>query len=372
MKKKVLVTDGEKRISLNLVRSFGKNNLDITVGSASVYSLGFSSRYCNHKTLYTSPRRNPDEFLKYLLKMVQKHRFECIFPIRENTSKVMSKHKKELSKYTNVPVPDYNIFYDAYHKEIPLKITTKNGIPCAKTYFELDELKAKEELEFPVVIKSSIKHGCGIAICQTYDEFKEKYYKMKKKHGECFVQDFIPNGGEIGVYSIFNKNSEPVALSVQKRIRTIYPYGGISTLRETIKNDRVIELAFKFLKKLKWYGPSMIEFKIDARNNIPKFMEINPRWWGSLALSILSGTDFPYVLYKVATGEKVTPNLNYKTGVKCRSFYPDLFCLLKSKGRLKNIPMIFDTKTNFDILSLKDPLPMFIAPITFSIEVFTR
>ncbi len=41
----------------------------------------------------------------------------------------------------------------------------------------------------------------------------------------------------------------------------------------------------------------MVEFKLDPRDNTPKLMEINPRFWGSLALAIESGVNFPYLLY---------------------------------------------------------------------------
>ncbi len=372
MKNKILITDGEKRIALSLIRSLGKRNFDITVGSESIFSIGFSSKYCHKKTLYKDPRTHPEKFLEYLIKMLKTKKFECIFPVREYTTKIVSKNKEMLSEYTNVPVPDYDIFLNAYHKESPLKIAQQQDISCAKTYFDFDINDIKEKISYPAVIKSSIKHGVGIAICNSSDEIEEKYKMMVEKHGTCFIQEFIPNGGEIGVYTIFNKSSEPVALSVQKRIRTIYPYGGVSILRETIKNDEIVELAFRFLKALKWYGPAMIEFRIDGRTNTPKFMEINPRWWGSIALSIHSGVNFPYILYKTATQDYVEPDLNYKIGVRSRSFYGDILWFCKSKNKLNHLPIIFDFKSNLDILSVTDPLPLFIAPITLAREVLTK
>jgi len=43
----------------------------------------------------------------------------------------------------------------------------------------------------------------------------------------------------------------------------------------------------------------MVEFRVDARDGTAKLMEVNPRFWGSLQLSILSGADFPYLLYNL-------------------------------------------------------------------------
>jgi hypothetical protein len=45
-----------------------------------------------------------------------------------------------------------------------------------------------------------------------------------------------------------------------------------------------------------WHGVAMVEFKIDRRDQLPKLMEINGRFWGSLQLAIDAGVDFPAIL----------------------------------------------------------------------------
>ena len=66
-----------------------------------------------------------------------------------------------------------------------------------------------------------------------------------------------------------------------------------------------VENYYTFIEKFKTKYPNSkkvffpnIEFRIDSRDGVPKIMEVNPRFWGSLQLSILSGVDFPYLLYK--------------------------------------------------------------------------
>ena len=101
------------------------------------------------------------------------------------------------------------------------------------------------------------------------------------------VQEYIPNGGELGVYTLFDNQSVPRALSVQRRLRSYPVSGGPSTLRETIRNDAsrlATDIAFRLLTKMQWTGVAMVEFRIDARDGMPKLMEVNPRFWGSLQL----------------------------------------------------------------------------------------
>jgi len=68
----------------------------------------------------------------------------------------------------------------------------------------------------------------------------------------------------------------------------------------------------------------VVEFRIDARDGRPKLLEINPRFWGSLALSVQSGVEFPYVLYQLATGGTCRPALDYRTGVRTRQLLGDV------------------------------------------------
>ena len=56
----------------------------------------------------------------------------------------------------------------------------------------------------------------------------------------------------------------------------------------------------------------------------PYLIEINGRFWGSLQLSIEAGIDFPFLLYKLALGNKLECELSYKEGVKSRWLLGDL------------------------------------------------
>ena len=53
-------------------------------------------------------------------------------------------------------------------------------------------------------------------------------------------------------------------------------------------------------------------------------MEINPRLWGSVALAINTGVDFPYGLYSVATAADPGPQPQYRRPYYTRLVPPDL------------------------------------------------
>src|ERR1700676_4914083 len=65
----------------------------------------------------------------------------------------------------------------------------------------------------------------------------------------------------------------------------------------------------------------MVEFKLDPRDGVPKLMEINPRFWGSIALAICAGADFPTMAVDLATGQRVVAS-PYAIGKRARWLVP--------------------------------------------------
>jgi hypothetical protein len=52
---------------------------------------------------------------------------------------------------------------------------------------------------------------------------------------------------------------------------------------------------------------------------MPKLMEINPRFWGSLQGAISAGMDFPFLVYKLFQEGDIDKENHYKTGVRTRN-----------------------------------------------------
>ena len=357
---KVLVTDAQMRSSLAIIRSLGKAGLEVTAGEETRIATGMFSKYCKHTLVYLTPK-NEGAFISSILEHIKANDYKVIFPATDLTVVPLVKRKKEFSKYTIVPYPSYEKLQKAMDKAQTLKLAMEYQVPFPKTFFvdTINDIeKIKNDVPYPAIIKPCTSYGSrGVTLCQSPEELSTKYEKIFAEYGPSMVQEYIPNGGELGVYALFNFDSEPRAVSVQRRIRTYPISGGPSTYRESIKNPEIIEIAFRLLKALKWTGIAMVEFRIDSRDHTPKLMEVNPRFWGSLNLSILSGVDFPYLLYKLYTEGDIKPVMDYKAGVKCRWVLPgDILWYLSSPNKIKNLPQFLEI-TNDDIMSFSDPGP---------------
>ena len=113
----------------------------------------------------------------------------------------------------------------------------------------------------------------------------------------------------------------------------------------------------------------MVEYKMDERDGQPKLMEINGRFWGSLQLASDAGLNFPLLLYRLACGEQVLPQLTYRSHVKSRWLLGDLDQLwirMKSshkyqgasrKRALINFLRFYEPDLHYEIFRLEDPVP---------------
>ena len=377
---RVFVTNARQRKSLAIIRSLGKRGIKVTAGEEYRFAPSFFSKYCHNSVVYPSPTKRPDLFIEWLVNHIKESNYGVIFPVDDDVLEHVVNHFQELSAYTKIPVVDKELYNKARDKAETVKIAMENGIPCPKTYFisNLEEVKAlAESLDFPVVIKPRRSSGSrGLVYIQSKDELQEKYLAIHERHNWPLIQEFIPPGGNTyGVEALFNRKSEPKAVFVHRRLREYPPSGGPSTLRESVKNSDLASLGIRLLKALNWYGVAMVEFKIDPRTNEPKLMEVNPRFWGSLALPIYAGIDFPYLLYKLAMEGDVDSTKNYKVGLQCRWLVGDFLCFLKDSNKFHRKPSFFkfyDKDLKYDIISREDIKPTLGIFLFYALRFFDK
>ena len=386
----VLVTDGHWRKTLAVVRSLGRKGVHVTVGERTFLNTSFFSKYCSRRMVYPSPRRYPDQFLNFIMKEIKENHYECLYPMEEETLLLLAQHRSEISKYTYLLIPDSQKIEFVRDKRSLLRFAEAHGIPIPRTIYSLENLEPDmvqsrspasnvvqglasqlDSIPVPAVIKPRISSGSfGIAYVKRKEDFLPLYQKIHARYPFPLIQEWIPDeGGTFGFSALFDEGSKVKAAFIHKKLRMYPIQGGPSTLREGVQHSQIMELGLSLLKSLNWTGVAMAEFKVDPRDGTPKLMEVNPRFWGSLHLAIVSGVDFPYLILKMARGETVEPILHYPTGKRCRwLLFGDILHFLNHPHRFHLDPSFFhffDPDTPYDIISTDDPVPILGAMATF-------
>jgi predicted ATP-grasp superfamily ATP-dependent carboligase len=354
---RVLVTDGNQRSTLALTRALGRKGVSVTVAEEELPCLSSQSKYCSRTLVYHSPASNPEGFVEDILKELRSHNYGLLIPMTDLTAFLVSENKENLSRTTQIPLPEKEAFRRACDKAEVLRLAQQIGVPIPGTYFpeDFDEIKKlSSRLSYPVVIKPRrsrffVGNGWVRAGVNYAHSARELIHKCQNQNAHLpppLIQERITGPG-YGVFALFNQG-KPKAIFFHRRVREKPPSGGVSVLCESIPVDPVMKLhAIRVLETLNWHGVAMVEFKLDAKDQQPKLMEINPRFWGSLQLSIHAGVNFPYLLYRMSTDGDVDPVPRYKLGAKNRWLLGDLdhllTRLLRSNRRL-NLPPGFPSR----------------------------
>lgn len=375
------MTDAQQRKAVPIIRSLGRRGIDVVGGDTTRWSMGFFSKYCSSGVVYPSPVDKPDAFVDWLINHLKHNAYDVLFPIDEKTLTPVTRHLQQLREHTIVPVVSHPVYLRAYDKGETIRLALDNDVPCPKTYFvsEIDEVRELvETIDIPAVIKPRKSQGSrGIAYVRSRDDLYSEYLRIHADYPFPLIQEFIPPGGDaLGMEALLDKHSEARAVFVHRRLREFPVSGGPSTLRESFYAPDLVDQGLKLLKALGWYGVAMVEFKTDPRDGVPKLMEINPKFWGSIQLPIVSGVDFPYMLYQMATEGAVDPIFEYQVGVRCRWLIPgDILHFLTNPARLRLEPSFFEfwgNNLHYDILSRDDPGPVWGLLIGYLTQVFDR
>ncbi|HVB99759.1 MAG TPA: ATP-grasp domain-containing protein [Candidatus Dormibacteraeota bacterium] len=333
----VLVTDGDQRSTLAVVRALGRAGIGVTVGETGASSLAGSSRYCARQVRYPSPSTDGDRFLAALAGELAGGRYRILLPMTDVTTRLVAR-RPELGTFAIVPFPGEEKIEWSQDKRRVLLLARRLGIRCPETWMLDEEDRIEEvsgQVRYPVVIKPRFSRyeqngewAAGeVEFARDAEDLRQKYRASQARLPFPMVQERIAGEG-LGVFLLL-WNGELKAAFCHRRLREKPPWGGPSVYRESIAFDE--ELVAKsacLLQAIGWQGPAMVEFKVDSRDGLPKLMEINGRFWGSLQLAIDAGMNFPLLLFRLATGEDVPSQFDYAVGIRSRWLLGDLDHLL--------------------------------------------
>jgi predicted ATP-grasp superfamily ATP-dependent carboligase len=387
-----VVTDADSRISLSVIKSLERRNIQTAVTTESQLALSCFSRYCRNRIQCPSPSRDVEGFMKTIRNVARTGRFQTIFPTSDCSLMPISEHRDKLIPFIKLPIPSHESLKQTFDKSLTLRIAGEQGIPTPVTDLPNSMAGLREaagRITYPAVIKprwSWVWNQGRATYSRPYyvnspSELVTCYEKVHSTFAFPLIQEYIP-GYNIQIAALFD-NGEPRAACCIREHRMWPVTGGNSVLRETVTLEPIqMRCSFSLLKALQWHGVAEVEFRVDSRDGLPKLMEVNGRFWASTDLASESGIDFPYLLYKLANEERVPSSFSYKKGVKLRWFGGDLNNLLNtlkggpglvnvarsSRARdLLSFLRLYEKDLHYDSFSLDDPLPFFITGASLSV-----
>jgi predicted ATP-grasp superfamily ATP-dependent carboligase len=378
---RVLVLDGNQNQAVASVRSLARAGHEVWVGESESWSKAGWSRSCSRSFQYPAPQEGAVEFVRKLAEIASQAPGTLILPMTEATTLPISAQRSRLlADGARLVLPDHADVLRAFDKQESSKLAQSLGIAVPKTIVVSSDQPSPdpESITYPVVLKPSASEELSAGKVRTAgrpryasnpQQFQEAIQDLRSRCSALLVQEYVEGNGT-GYFALMH-HGELRAEFAHQRIRDVYPTGSGSAVRVSILADQEIRNAsLTLLRALRWHGVAMVEFR-RKKVGPPVFMEINGRFWHSLPLACYAGVDFPALVAQMAEAGDISPQSDYRSGVRCRWFLGDVRHLFEVwKGAPDGYPGTYPSRlktllevlvpvpgTYHDLFQWKDPLP---------------
>ena len=356
----VLVLDGHSRAALETLQSLGRTGVQVDLAAESKNCLAMHSRYAARKLQQPSQEKVAD-FQAWLRAHDQKRNYALIVPATEASLLGLRQLDENDPLRRKAVIPGNDALDIALDKQKTWKLAHDLGVPVPANilYSSAAEVGAAEQ--FPVVLKpsrSKVMLGgelCTLPVAVVKNEAERQEQLRRWLPVTPVQQQQYVSGRGVGVELLFN-HGKKVWHFAHERVHEYPLSGGASSYRRSIVPPaNMLRDAERLLAALKWHGVAMVEFKMNA-NGQYWLMEINPRLWGSLALSIDSGVDFSAGLLQIACGQQPAAQPQYKVHYYTRDLRTDFDWLKSNLLADPQDPLLHTRSRSFSFLELLRPL----------------
>ena len=238
----VLVTDGEQRSALAVVRSLGRAGHRVYVCASRRRSLAGASRFARDEARVSDPLAHPDRFADEVRALLARWNVSVLIPIGDASLLALLPHRADLTRVL-LPFPDETVVRRIADKAELLEVATRAGIavPRQRTAMDSDALGAlAAELAYPVVLKParSVGEHAGqraklvVRHAANARDLERARHELSAAAYPVLVQQRIVGPG-VGIFLLV-WNGETIATVSHRRIREKPPAGGVSVYRESI------------------------------------------------------------------------------------------------------------------------------------------
>lgn len=208
-------------------------------------------------------------------------------------------------------------------------LTTRGAIPIGDVVMSAAALLADDK---PAMLRAAVE--AGLAVPRTwhdpaaivsypvfYKDARESGRTRRRRgiaagpgdlppggNGEFLFQEFIDSPGTWGVGFLAREGEMLTTFAHRERLS--YPReGGSGVILEPSADPRLRELAARLIAHLGFSGWGLVEFKWCPRRQDYVFMELNAKFWESLAFALRGEPDFARLLFGVTVPRETLPRV---------------------------------------------------------------
>ncbi|MCS6915691.1 MAG: ATP-grasp domain-containing protein [Myxococcales bacterium] len=384
---RILLTDAQELAALGALRSLGRAGHEVTLAYPAQLRPPASvrSRHCAATLCHPDPWREHAAFRAWLADVARS--YDVVLPVSEACIAAAASIRR-LTPTGARPLwlmpSDESLRY-TLSKYRATEAAQRLGLLTPRTVFVTDGSAGStfnddlSGLRYPLVVKTdnhldghgAYRKGGTVMACRP-EEAAALLAECRESGAATLVQEMVPGHGA-GAFLLRHQGQVRLRFA-HRRLHEVPWSGGFSSFRQSVHDQEALAQAERLLAGIGYQGVAMVEFRRGSLDGRLYFLEINGRLWGSLALALHAGVDFPLHLLEANLGREAEPVPNYPAGMRCRNLFPGEILYLRSVLRARVVPglppppdrlsalwefvwLCLDPRVRHDHLWWSDPLP---------------
>jgi predicted ATP-grasp superfamily ATP-dependent carboligase len=368
--RRVVITDAEQRSVLAAARGLARAGYEVTVLATAPRQLTSWSRACRHSRLVTDPRVDCGGFRRDLGGLLKQRSYDIVIPGTEQSLVVlagMSPHDLHGARHgignpaAVERILDRRVLGAAADA---VGLASPPTVVC-ETYE--DARAAARWFDYRVVVKPVRSvHAAGDGLRWRKSAMADGPRAFRRAIDgvalPVLVQRHTPHRAVLSFSGVAHRG-DLYSGCLSRYQRSWPPAGGVAAFAETVlPSSTLVERVTGLVSQIGVNGIFELEMLMLGGGHAPAAVDLNPRVFGTLPLSIAAGANLPATWCQLLLGERpqvawAAPNVRYR-------FEEGDFRFLLRQARRRRLRLALGAarpraRTTHALFSIRDPLPFF-------------
>lgn len=322
----LIVEDGVGSYILAAVRSLGAAGWTVGLGGPRRSRAG-SSRWVSHTHVVPPAEAGLDAFVGAVAAAVEQQKYDVVFGGDDVEVLALSAARDRIS--ASVPYAPHDAVVRSIDKLELTAAARAAGLAVPATVDATPEAVAATDL--PVFVKARLHWTPGAvgdsgrlaaARCDRRAEVEQAVVNIETAGGRAVLQSSVD--GDLGAVTALCGPGGRILAHSQQVATRLSPRWRTSTRAETVPPDPdLLAGVAALLADLGWFGVANLQF-LSAPPGPPRLIDLNGRFYGSLALAVAAGLDLPAQWAALARGADVEQQPPARIGVRYQALEEDL------------------------------------------------
>jgi predicted ATP-grasp superfamily ATP-dependent carboligase len=318
----LIVEDGNQRGALAACRALGRTGWFVGIGSPEPGGFAATSRWAGGWHRVPAPEGGEKDFLEAVQGAVAEAGYDVIFAAGDGEVLAISAGRERLDAI--VPYAAHGDLVRAMDKVQLAEAAQTAGLSVPEIF--------PEPPEGPVVVKPRLTTTRGeeggalrlpAMLAHGSEEARERMEFLRSVGAEPVLQRYVP--GQLSALVAVTDRDGRIVAAVQQQAGVVWPSeAGGSVRARTVPVDAGLEeRVATLLAELRWFGLAQVQFQHDDDGE-PLLIDLNARFYGSMALALAAGPNLPAIWAALAVGRRPPVTPLARTGVKYHWLEADL------------------------------------------------